>query len=309
MKSILQFFLFIVVCFAGSQANAQKKQQKKSGSSKDEQSLIWEITGNGLTTPSYLFGTIHLICKEDFFWNKNFEQAFLNTQQLCLEIDMSDQMAMMSAVMLMMNQDGVLLSSYFTQDEQSKLDAYLQQKISTSLENINQLKPMFLISIFASDMQICATGSTESYESYLLKKAQEKEFKILGIESVNAQIEALASIPDSSIISYAKLFLNESKDNKELEKATKQMQNLIGYYKTQNIEEIYNITVNNQTDFNMNLNVLLNDRNEDWIPKMTDIMKNKATFFAFGAAHLSGDKGVINLLRKAGFTLKPVLSK
>jgi uncharacterized protein YbaP (TraB family) len=39
---------------------------------------------------------------------------------------------------------------------------------------------------------------------------------------------------------------------------------------------------------------------------MDAIMKSKGALFAVGAAHLPGEKGVINLLRKQGFTVKPI---
>ncbi|HCH42932.1 MAG TPA: TraB/GumN family protein, partial [Algoriphagus sp.] len=35
-------------------------------------------------------------------------------------------------------------------------------------------------------------------------------------------------------------------------------------------------------------------------------MGEKSTFFAVGAGHLAGQKGVLNLLKEAGYTLSPV---
>jgi hypothetical protein len=54
--------------------------------------------------------------------------------------------------------------------------------------------------------------------------------------------------------------------------------------------------------------IMLDNRNMNWIPKMSAIMKKEAVFFAVGAGHLSGDYGVINLLRNAGYTVKPILN-
>jgi len=36
------------------------------------------------------------------------------------------------------------------------------------------------------------------------------------------------------------------------------------------------------------------------------MMKDKSTFFAVGAGHLGGPKGVINLLKSAGYKVKAV---
>ena len=51
---------------------------------------------------------------------------------------------------------------------------------------------------------------------------------------------------------------------------------------------------------------LIDDRNADWLTKMPAIMAQKPTLFAVGAGHLPGDKGVLNLLRKAGYTVEGV---
>ena len=51
---------------------------------------------------------------------------------------------------------------------------------------------------------------------------------------------------------------------------------------------------------------LIYNRNADWVAKMPDIMASKPTFFAVGAAHLPGDKGVLQLLRNAGYTIEGV---
>ena len=53
---------------------------------------------------------------------------------------------------------------------------------------------------------------------------------------------------------------------------------------------------------------LLEVRNENWMVKMPDMMKDKSTFFAVGAAYLLGEQGMINLLRKKGYVVKPILN-
>jgi uncharacterized protein YbaP (TraB family) len=307
MKRIIHVLLLSLVSFGFIQSATAQQKSKKPAKNKGENSLLWEISGKDLAQPSYLFGTIHIICKEDFFWEKNFEEALSNTKQLCLEIDMSDQMAMMSAVTMMMDQNGVLLSSFFTTEEQQKLDKLLHDAANISLEQANPFKPMFLISLLATDASKCKNKETEAYESFIMQKAKERSMDVAGIESVNAQIKALSAIDDSSIIQYVKSVLSDD-NTKEKKEMDKQMHELIENYKSQNIEALYKLTTSNKQDINMNMNILLNDRNIDWIPKMETMMQSQATFFAFGAAHLAGDQGVIALLKKAGYVVKPIKS-
>ena len=62
------------------------------GQAAPKSSLLWEITGNDLKQPSYLFGTIHIICKEDFFLPPIVTEKFTNAEQVFLELDMDDPM-------------------------------------------------------------------------------------------------------------------------------------------------------------------------------------------------------------------------
>ncbi len=55
--------------------------------------------------------------------------------------------------------------------------------------------------------------------------------------------------------------------------------------------------------------VLLYQRNRNWVAKLKDLMPAKSLLVAVGAGHLPGDKGVINLLRKAGYTVTPIENK
>ena len=52
--------------------------------------------------------------------------------------------------------------------------------------------------------------------------------------------------------------------------------------------------------------LLIDNRNADWAAKMPAIMAAKATFFAVGAGHLAGPKGVLQLLKDAGYTVEAV---
>jgi uncharacterized protein YbaP (TraB family) len=64
-----------------------------------------------------------------------------------------------------------------------------------------------------------------------------------------------------------------------------------------------------QSDAGMSeyMDLMLYDRNRRWVKQMPDIMRPAGnTLFAVGAGHLPGDQGVISLLKKAGFTVKPL---
>lgn len=51
---------------------------------------------------------------------------------------------------------------------------------------------------------------------------------------------------------------------------------------------------------------ILYDRNYSWMKVIPDIIKEKSTFIAVGAVHLGGEEGLIDLLKKEGYTIEPV---
>ena len=52
--------------------------------------------------------------------------------------------------------------------------------------------------------------------------------------------------------------------------------------------------------------VMIYGRNADWAKRLPAIMREKSTFLAVGAAHLPGERGLLQLLRAAGYTVEPV---
>jgi hypothetical protein len=67
------------------------------------------------------------------------------------------------------------------------------------------------------------------------------------------------------------------------------------------------ITLNNRCDSTPEEeDVMINNRNANWLKKMPALMMLRPTLFAVGAGHLPGEKGVLNLLRQAGYTVEGV---
>ena len=82
-----------------------------------------------------------------------------------------------------------------------------------------------------------------------------------------------------------------------------------GYFKQDitKIEESINLKLNNSCDDTPEERAdLIDNRNADWLTKMPAIMKAQPTLFAVGAGHLVGEKGVLALLRKAGYAVESV---
>jgi uncharacterized protein YbaP (TraB family) len=282
---LIALFLFMICAI---QSNAQRAKNN---------SLLWEISGNGLQQPSYLFGTIHMICKENFQLSATVKQKFSTSKQVYLELDMDDpklQSIMMGQMQLPSNES---LKTKLGEKNFNTLDAFIKKEMNMNLAVFDRFKPMMVMSLLAQRMLSCT--EIESYEMSFVKMASEQKKELLGLERVEDQVAVFDAIPDSleigSIMNMVNNFENQKNEFKRMSKL----------YQDQNVESLYQIMVESP-EMMGSQEFLLDQRNRNWIPVMESAMKKSSTFFAVGAGHLSGNQGVLELLRKQGYTVKPI---
>ncbi len=260
-----------------------------------EKTLLWEVSGKGITKPSFLFGTIHLMCTDELKMPKIVEEKFNTAGKLFLEIDMDDPNMMKDMMLGMQMKDSSTLENLMG-NKYDSVSLIFQNKTGMPLRMLNTAKPFLLMSMLYPSILQC---KPVSWESVFQKMAKEKGIEIQGLEKLQDQMNIFDKIPykvQSDM--FVKMLLNFDSSKKEFD-------TMLEVYKNKDINEL-NILTNKEEDFGEYTNILLDDRNHNWIPVIGERAKKMPTFFAFGAGHLGGEKGVINLLRKAGFTVKPV---
>src|SRR5687768_7192516 len=90
--------------------------------------LLWKISGNGLEKPSYLYGTIHMICAEDARLSKNMKKAIRDADEVYLEVNLDDMMEMLSVLgKLKMNGD-TTLEDLLSKEDYEKVRTYFESK-------------------------------------------------------------------------------------------------------------------------------------------------------------------------------------
>lgn len=269
------------------------------------QSLLWKVEGKGMEKPSYVFGTIHMIPKEEFFLPTGLEDAFKNSDDVVFEIDMDDMTGMGSLMGMLTNllmKDGMTLSDLLSAAEYNEVSAFFED-MGLPMFLLNKVKPMFLsmlaeVNMNPSEMQ---SDNIKSYEMELYEKAQDAKKEVGGLETVGYQMSLFDSIPYKDQAMMLVDAVRGTSVESDLFAKT------IELYKTQNIEAMVQMISDSDTQENSNYeDVLLKNRNQNWIPVMTKMMSARPVFFAVGAGHLAGEFGVIRLLKKQGYTLTPV---
>ena len=324
IKKSLQWTCFFSLALIAFSCKTTKDTAKTMGAKADtatmasdyglEDALLWEISGKGLQQPSYLFGTIHLIDKESFYWPKGVLSAFESAEAVAFEIDMNqmamDDMADMGSMMSIMTKafmaDGKTLKDlYSAEDYKVVKDHFADQGLPMML--LERIKPMFLTVFASGDVEmgkgLADQASTKSYEMELFSLAQDSDKPVSGLETIEYQMSVFDSIP---LDTQASMLLETIKSSDTEDDAFKEM---IQMYVDQKINDMVSFVSDDEMGIAGFEDVLLYTRNKNWIPVMEDKMKSQRYFFAVGAGHLAGKDGVIDLLKKTGYTLKPLSHK
>ena len=285
MKHLLS--LLLCVFFSITATNAQQL----------ENSTLWKISGNGLEKPSYLFGTIHITC--DASLDSDIKKALDVTTQLVLELDMDDPTMQSKMMGGMYMKDGKTLKDYVSDEEFTAIDSLFTNQAGMSINMMQNIKPFFLTSMLYPKMMDCPM---ESFELELMKATKEQNEEVYGLETIEDQLQVFETIPYEDQVAD---LIRMAKDNLAYDKAT--FAKMFKIYEEENITAMLDMMddENNKTTAK-HQDILLKNRNINWIPKIEEFAKSQPTFFGVGAGHLAGEYGVIKLLRKAGFTVLSV---
>lgn len=260
-------------------------------------SLLWEVSGKGLEKPSYLFGTIHLICQGDFVPGDSLKAALNATDHLLLELDMTDPELMASAMKSMLMKDNKTLSDFLSPGEYTRVAKFFRDSAGFDIALMAGVKPFLLSSVVFTNILNCPTESVEERLTNLSKAAGSG---VGGLETPGEQAAIFDSIPYDK---QAKLIVNLIDS---LPRAKEHFRKTLELYKEQDIEKMYTSSADNSFDLVGFEDIMLTQRNRKWIPSIEASARKQPTFVAVGAAHLGGEEGIVQLLRRRGYTVRPI---
>lgn len=285
MKNLFTSAVTAIAIFFTVSIQAQTKAPKL------ENSLLWEVSGNGLVKPSYLYGTIHMICSGDYFLSEKTKKAFDKSDKLVLEINFSDPKEISEMQQMAMGKEP--LSKKLNLEELSKLDAILKKSAGMTIKQVDAFSLMTVMSLIS--MKSFGCDDLRFYEMNFIESAKKQNLPVVGLETVKSQFKSFEdAYSDAEMI--AMLEESDVEETKKLVEDYKQ-ENLEGLFEKSTAENMMNAKAKKY---------MLDERNGNWVKLLPEMMKNESVFVAVGAAHLAGNDGVINLLRKAGYKVKPV---
>jgi uncharacterized protein YbaP (TraB family) len=272
--------------------------------SDNPKTLLWKVSGNGLSKPSYLFGTIHAICAEDGVLSSNMKKIIRNADDVYFELDLDNMMEMlMGAAKMQMNGD-TTLKDLLSPEDYIKVKNYYEEKSSLlPFSMIERLKPFMATATIQEGNMPCENPA--AMEQIIMEEAKASEKEIRGLESVAYQVGVLDSIPYKLQAEQLVEFINNSGKGDN----SAEMKEMMKAYKEQDLSKLEQMIVRSDVSISSYTDILLYNRNRNWVKKLKTIMPGKTLLIAVGAGHLPGDQGVINLLRKEGYKVEPIENK
>lgn len=301
MRKFFITFLLVLFCIIGVRAQ-----------------LLYKISGNNLPRPSYIIGTHHLANVGFVNKIKGVNDALANTEQVYGEL-VWDNMTNADSAAYMKQQmtlpDGKTLKDVLSTKQYAKLNAYLKSAMQADLNNPVVKAKMGKLTPLAMVMQLTILSymtkhigefdPTSTFDQYFQAQAKKNKEYVGGLETVAFQAKVLyESMPLQRQLVMLECFLDHTAFMEEMaEKMSKAFyaQDLNALKAAQ--DEKLNNSCDNTPEEN---DLLIYNRNADWLKKMPAIMAKAPTFFVVGALHLPGDKGVLDGLRKLGYTVEGV---
>lgn len=280
-KAYRTLFLFILLCIAGFSNTFGQK------------ALLWEITGNGLKKPSYLYGTMHVSNKVAFHLSDTFFIAIKSCDAVALESSPETWLDELIELNMLRKSAGSYGGKLYNNGFQyySPRNKSLAHLLSKDHGMINQMLYRF-------------RGGNSDFEEntyldlFIFQTAKKLKKQIVSLEDANEAMKLVVegSIPDDD---------NEKKRRQDYQLVREAQRGLEQAYRNQDIgliDSLNKILIDEPKMFNN----LIVKRNETFVENIDSVLKTKSMFSAVGAAHLPGEEGVIEMLREKGYTLRPI---
>ena len=266
--------------------------------------LLWKVSGNGLSKPSYLFGTHHLIEKEQI---KDFDKIIAiagQTDAVVGEMDMSDMLGMQLKMIKGAMMKDSTIKELLSDSDYILVDNEFKQVMGMGMNKLGKMKPMLLSTLYSVMIYTKLNNlkkQPEAVDILFQKKAKKSKKSVIGLETIEQQIDLLFnSLP---LKLQAEILV---KGVKEKEKGVELLKKMNEAYLAGDLVKIEALN-NEDNDMTPELKkILIEDRNANWIKQLSTLIPTESCFVAVGCMHLVGETGLINQLRKAGYIVEAV---
>lgn len=290
MKNILSLIL-ILTCLGSTHAQL-------------ENSLLWKVSGNGLESDSYLYGTFHSAEDEVYFLFDQISVLILECKVMAGEVNMKEEselnpMTLMNKMMM----DSLSLEDLYSPEDFTYVKERLEEELGFFALAADKMKPIYISAMLSEELSLeSMVNPKRILDDSLQVYSENLGLQIKGLESA---LEALDVIDMISLDEQARILL-QSLEEMENESVDDLMEKLMELYTSQDLNGM--MVLYEEQELGLDFESFLVDyRNDYFVDRLIILMQENPTFCAVGSLHLPGESGMINQLRILGFTVEPIL--
>ena len=256
--------------------------------------LLWRLTPPGGGPDAFLFGTMHVRDLRAFGWFDAAKACLAQCDIFATEFDFGDtDPATLAGVLTL--PEGQILESLLRPGVWKSLARYNRKKLHIPLEHLSLQHPMAVT--VALTNALLEDETPLSLDESLWEYARSLGKRTTGVESFEDQIVILTQIPlEQQLKNLTWMVKNYNRQKRRLRK-------MLQWYENGDIQHLYHAA---KRDAKGLRKLLLYTRNTNMAARFAELTAQGSLFCAVGAGHLAGQKGMLRLLKKAGFVIKPV---
>ena len=285
--------------------------------------FIFRISGNGLEKPSYMLGSLHVLTGDLLDSIPAFLEAENQCRQLYVETDITDSQQKQARAeqgqQLVTLPDGKTIADVLGEERMKMLRERMKETCHIDLDDptsdgFMHSQPYFFYLSINVIMQMEALRNYpamrkgQTMDGACIERAKARGWVVgnldlqLNAEELAKNKETLSQSLDAQVDTLMAFLNNFDERKQELLEELEEAQTMCDYWTSGDYEGFERFIMPKSDAFP----TLLEDRNKKWLPIIVEAMKEMPTLFVFGAGHLTGPKGVVYLLREAGYVVEPV---
>lgn len=257
--------------------------------------LLWKISGQDpAQAPSYVFGTMHVRDKRAFKnWDK-LTQCIDSCEQFAAEYDLAETEGLGSEF-LQVPEGWKGLSKHLSPSVYAKLKKQMDKNNWANIADCEHSHPILLLGLISGAE--FSNESAQTLDAALYEYARLQSKKMLGLETLQSQVDIFATLPFKSALRSLKVAAtHHSRLRRQIRKSAEA-------YLDQDLGKLLKSVKQSTGDMREQL---LYRRNKIMVARMLSLMQAGSVFVAVGAGHLAGGKGILRGLKKAGYQVEGI---
>jgi uncharacterized protein YbaP (TraB family) len=270
------------------------------GAAVAQNSILWEISGNGLPTSSYLMGTLKFIGEKEFFLPKEAVKKLGECKTFAIE-DQVDHKAQLELNKAVHFPAGKSLATELSPEEYKRVTDFFMAEFKIPKSKFDKkLSKLTPLALSISMTRMSLGENVKYYDIELLELAKENKMETYSLEPIARESQAIQTFPmkeqEAALLHSVSNFEKQKSEYHKLEVA----------YLRGDLDKVFEYSLHPTENNPVFIEEFYSKRNEEWFPKIEKMMSSKPSFIAVGVSHLEGPKGLLNLLKDKGYTLTPI---